>query len=256
MTGLWPHCPKACCRSLLSDGIVAGVGAVLVFLPQIAMLFLFVAILEDCGYMARAAYLMDGMMSRVGLSGKSFIPLLSSFACAVPGIMATRVIEDRRDRLVTILVAPLDELQRSTACLYADDRGFHSRSTSAGRLVGIAGHHDFRTLRSGNRGGDLCRQDPEKDVAQRRDAAICHGAARLPFPLATCRDAARHRTVLGVHSRCRNTDSGSDGDCLGGSLLSASSACRNGCAGSICRPVGKSGAGDQADGRRNGDFVG
>ncbi len=94
-------------QSLLADGVVAGVGAVLTFLPQIAMLFLFVAILEDCGYMSRAAYLMDGIMSRVGLSGKSFIPLLSSFACAVPGIMATRVIENRRDRFVTILVAPL-----------------------------------------------------------------------------------------------------------------------------------------------------
>ncbi len=94
-------------RSLLADGVVAGVGAVLVFLPQIAMLFFFVAILEECGYMSRAAYLMDGMMSRVGLSGKSFIPLLSSFACAVPGIMAARVIEDRRDRFATILVAPL-----------------------------------------------------------------------------------------------------------------------------------------------------
>ncbi len=101
------HVPDGVLQSLLSNGVVAGVGAVLVFLPQIAMLFLFVAILEDCGYMARAAYLMDGVMSRVGLSGKSFIPLLSSFACAVPGIMATRVIENRRDRLVTILVAPL-----------------------------------------------------------------------------------------------------------------------------------------------------
>ena len=99
--------PVGVLQSLLADGVVAGVGAVLAFLPQIAMLFLFVAILEDCGYMARAAYLMDGMMSRVGLSGKSFIPLLSSFACAVPGIMATRVIENRRDRLVTMLVAPL-----------------------------------------------------------------------------------------------------------------------------------------------------
>ncbi|MFO7906685.1 MAG: ferrous iron transport protein B, partial [Pirellulaceae bacterium] len=99
--------PAGVLQSLLSDGVVAGVGAVLAFLPQIAMLFLFVAILEECGYMSRAAYLMDGMMSRVGLSGKSCIPLLSSFACAVPGIMATRVIEDRRDRLVTILVAPL-----------------------------------------------------------------------------------------------------------------------------------------------------
>ena len=99
--------PDGVLESLLANGVVEGVGAVLVFVPQIAMLFLFVAILEDCGYMSRAAYLMDNLMSRVGLSGKSFIPLLSSFACAVPGIMATRVIEDRRDRLVTILVAPL-----------------------------------------------------------------------------------------------------------------------------------------------------
>jgi ferrous iron transport protein B len=78
-----------------------------VFLPQILILFFFVAVLEDCGYMARAAYLMDRLMTRAGLSGKSFIPLLSSFACAIPGIMATRVIESRRDRLTTILIAPL-----------------------------------------------------------------------------------------------------------------------------------------------------
>jgi len=76
-------------------------------LPQIALLFLFIAILEDCGYMARAAFLMDKLMARCGLSGKSFIPMLSSVACAIPGIMATRVIENRRDRLTTILVAPL-----------------------------------------------------------------------------------------------------------------------------------------------------
>jgi ferrous iron transport protein B len=83
------------------------VGAVVIFLPQILILFLFIALLEDCGYMARAAFLMDRLMAGVGLSGKSFIPLLSSFACAVPGIMATRVIENRRDRLATILIAPL-----------------------------------------------------------------------------------------------------------------------------------------------------
>ncbi len=89
------------------EGVIGGVGAVVVFLPQILILFAFIAVLEDCGYMARAAFLMDRLMSRCGLSGKSFIPLLSSVACAVPGIMATRVIEDRRDRLATILVAPL-----------------------------------------------------------------------------------------------------------------------------------------------------
>lgn len=94
-------------RALLADGIIAGVGGVVVFLPQILILFFFIAVLEDCGYMARAAFLMDKLMSRCGLSGKSFIPMLSSVACAVPGIMATRVIEQRRDRLATILVAPL-----------------------------------------------------------------------------------------------------------------------------------------------------
>jgi ferrous iron transport protein B len=99
--------PAGALRSLLADGVVAGVGGVVVFLPQILILFLFIAILEDCGYLARAAYLMDKLMVRVGLSGKSFIPLLSSFACAIPGVMATRVIENRRDRLTTILVAPL-----------------------------------------------------------------------------------------------------------------------------------------------------
>jgi len=94
-------------RSLLTDGVVNGVGSVLVFLPQILILFAFIAVLEDCGYMARAAHLMDKLMARAGLNGKSFIPLLSSVACAVPGIMAARVIENRRDRFATILVAPL-----------------------------------------------------------------------------------------------------------------------------------------------------
>lgn len=94
-------------RSLIVDGVVAGVGGVLAFVPQIALLFLFISLLEDCGYMARAAFLMDKLMVKVGLSGKSFVPLMSSFACAIPGIMATRVIENRRDRFVTILVAPL-----------------------------------------------------------------------------------------------------------------------------------------------------
>lgn len=94
-------------KSLLVDGIIAGVGSVLVFLPQILLLFGFILMLEDSGYMARAAFLMDRLMGRVGLHGRAFIPLLSSFACAVPGIMATRTIENRRDRLTTILVAPL-----------------------------------------------------------------------------------------------------------------------------------------------------
>ena len=94
-------------QSLMANGVVAGVGGVLVFLPQILVLFFFIAVLEDCGYMARAAFLLDRWMGLLGLTGKSFIPLLSSFACAVPGIMATRTIENRRDRLVTMLIAPL-----------------------------------------------------------------------------------------------------------------------------------------------------
>jgi ferrous iron transport protein B len=94
-------------RSLIIDGLIAGVGAVVVFLPQILILFLFILVLEASGYMVRAAFIMDHLMARVGLSGRAFIPLLSSFACAVPGIMATRTIDDPKDRLTTILIAPL-----------------------------------------------------------------------------------------------------------------------------------------------------
>ena len=94
-------------RDLLTDGVIGGVGGILVFLPQIMILFFFVGLLESTGYMARAAFIMDRPMSKVGLHGKSFIPLLGSYACAIPGIMATRTIENAKDRLVTILVAPL-----------------------------------------------------------------------------------------------------------------------------------------------------
>ncbi|TAG08156.1 MAG: ferrous iron transporter B, partial [Verrucomicrobia bacterium] len=93
-------------RSLLVDGVIGGVGGVLVFLPQIVLLFLFVGLLESSGYMARAAYLMDGVMARAGLSGRAFLPLFSSFACAIPGIMAARTIGSAKERLVTIFVAP------------------------------------------------------------------------------------------------------------------------------------------------------
>src|SRR6266540_3128217 len=99
--------PPGALNTLLVSGVIKGVGAVIVFLPQILLLFLFISLLEDSGYMARAAFLMDRLMSKVGLHGKSFIPMLSSFACAIPGIMATRTIESPKDRLVTILVSPL-----------------------------------------------------------------------------------------------------------------------------------------------------
>jgi len=94
-------------RSLLVDGVIAGVGGVLIFLPQILILFFFILLLEDSGYLPRAAFLLDNVMGKVGLSGRAFIPLLSSFACAIPGIMATRTIANWRDRLATIMVAPL-----------------------------------------------------------------------------------------------------------------------------------------------------
>jgi ferrous iron transport protein B len=98
--------PPGPLRSLVVDGVIAGVGTTITFVPQIAVLFFFISILEDSGYMARAAFIMDRLMARVGLSGRAFIPLLSSFACAIPGIMATRTIDNRRDRLATIFVAP------------------------------------------------------------------------------------------------------------------------------------------------------
>ena len=98
--------PEGILTDLVVDGIIAGVGGVLVFLPQILLLFLFISLLEDSGYMARAAFLMDRLMSRIGLHGKAFLPLISSFACAIPGIMATRTIENQRDRFATIMIAP------------------------------------------------------------------------------------------------------------------------------------------------------
>ncbi len=106
MTSAWlAEYPQV--QSLITDGVVEGVGAFLIFLPQILILFLFISLLEETGYMARAAFLMDRLFSWAGLSGKSFVPLLSSFACAVPGILATRTIEDRKARLITIFIAPL-----------------------------------------------------------------------------------------------------------------------------------------------------
>lgn len=103
----WPASLGAPLRSLVTDGIIGGVGGVLVFLPNIALLFMSIAILEDSGYMARAAFIMDRVMHRIGLHGKSFIPMLIGFGCTVPAIMATRTLESRRDRLITMLILPL-----------------------------------------------------------------------------------------------------------------------------------------------------
>lgn len=131
--------PEGALRSLAVDGIVGGVGGVLVFLPQILLLFLFVAILEDCGYMARAAFLMDKLLTKVGLSGQSVIPLLSSFACAVPGIMAARSIPNRRDRLATVLVAPLMSCSARLPVYVLLIAAFVPERTWAGGWIGLQG---------------------------------------------------------------------------------------------------------------------
>lgn len=107
ISGLWPEGAASILQSLLVDGIIGGVGGVLIFLPNILLLFMAIAILEDSGYMARAAFLMDRLMHKIGLHGKSFIPMLIGFGCSVPAIMATRTLENRRDRLTTMLVVPL-----------------------------------------------------------------------------------------------------------------------------------------------------
>ena len=130
--------PPGFIRDMLTEGVIAGVGSVVVFLPQILILFFFILMLESTGYMARAAFLMDGIMARVGLSGRGFIPLLSSFACAVPGIMATRAIADPKDRLTTILIAPLMTCSARLP-VYALIIGAFIPARSVGMGVGLQG---------------------------------------------------------------------------------------------------------------------
>jgi ferrous iron transport protein B len=130
--------PEGVGRSFIADGIIAGVGAVVVFLPQIVILFAFILILEMTGYMVRAAFLMDRLMAGVGLSGRAFIPLLSSFGCAVPGIMATRTIEDPKDRLTTILIAPLMTCSARLP-VYAVIIGAFIPTRSVGPGIGLQG---------------------------------------------------------------------------------------------------------------------
>jgi ferrous iron transport protein B len=138
------HLPAGVFTDLLADGIIAGVGGVLAFLPQILLLFLFISLLEDSGYMARAAFLMDRLMRAVGLHGKAFVPLLSSFACAVPGIMATRTIEHPKDRVATIMIAPfmscsarLPVYTLMIAAFFADRKVFGFISLGALIILGM-----------------------------------------------------------------------------------------------------------------------
>ncbi|MBK1838547.1 ferrous iron transporter B [Azospirillum sp. YIM B02556] len=131
--------PDGLLKSLLTDGIIAGVGSVVIFLPQILVLFFFILILESTGYMARAAFLLDRLMGGVGLHGRAFIPLLSSFACAVPGIMASRTIENRADRLATIMIAPLMTCSARLPVYTLIIAAFVPERTVAGGLIGLQG---------------------------------------------------------------------------------------------------------------------
>jgi ferrous iron transport protein B len=132
------HLPDSFLRDLLNEGVLNGVGSVVVFLPQIVILFAFILVMEQSGYMARAAFIMDRLMAYVGLSGRSFIPLLSSFACAIPGIMATRAIADPKDRLTTILIAPLMTCSARLP-VYAVIIGAFIPATSVGWGIGLQG---------------------------------------------------------------------------------------------------------------------
>ncbi len=131
--------PDGMLKSLITDGIIAGVGSVLIFLPQILVLFFFILILESTGYMARAAFLLDRLMGGVGLHGRAFIPLLSSFACAVPGIMAARTIENRADRLATIMIAPLMTCSARLPVYTLIIAAFVPSRTVAGGMIGLQG---------------------------------------------------------------------------------------------------------------------
>ena len=170
--------PSGDLRDLLSDGVIAGVGGVVVFLPQILILFFFIGLLEDTGYMARAAFLMDRVMSKVGLHGKSFIPLLSSYACAIPGIMATRTIENPKDRLVTILVSPLMSCSARlpvyalmiAALLPADSVWTKGVLMMILYLLGTVGALFFAWLF-------------KKSILKGGDGSLSHGVAPLPTPL-------------------------------------------------------------------------
>lgn len=181
--------PDGFVRGLIVEGLLAGVGAVIVFLPQILILFLFILLLEASGYMTRAAFLMDGIMAKVGLSGRGFIPLLSSFACAVPGIMATRAIPDAKDRLTTILIAPLMTCSARLPVYTLIIGAFIPNRTVGGSLVGLQGLVLFglylsgivgalvvalvlrRTVAKGNAAGFMMEM-PRYQMPRLRDVAI------------------------------------------------------------------------------------
>ncbi len=174
--------PDGFVRSLLIDGVIAGVGSVVVFLPQILILFLFILILESTGYMTRAAFVMDRMMAGVGLSGHSFIPLLSSFACAIPGIMATRTIMDQKDRLTTILIAPLMTCSARLP-VYTVIIGAFIPAQSIGPGVGLQGTVLFALYLAGIIGAMLVAFLLRKSVAKGGGSSFLIEMPRYQWPL-------------------------------------------------------------------------
>ena len=173
--------PDTLLRSAITDGVIAGVGAVVVFLPQIVVLFAFILILEMSGYMVRAAFIMDRLMASVGLSGRAFIPLLSSFACAVPGIMATRTIEDPRDRLTTILIAPLMTCSARLP-VYAVIIGAFIPERSVGPGLGLQGLVLFGLYIAGIVGAMLAALVIRKTVAQGSSLGFMMEMPRYQLP--------------------------------------------------------------------------
>jgi ferrous iron transport protein B len=174
--------PDGFVRSFLIDGVIAGVGSVVVFLPQILILFLFILILESTGYMTRAAFVMDRMMASVGLSGHSFIPLLSSFACAIPGIMATRSIMDQKDRLTTILIAPLMTCSARLP-VYTVIIGAFIPTRSIAPGIGLQGTVLFALYLAGIVGAMLAALFLRKSVAKGGGSSFLIEMPRYQWPL-------------------------------------------------------------------------
>ncbi len=173
--------PDGLLRSFLTDGVIAGVGSVVVFLPQILILFLFILLLEASGYMTRAAFVMDRMMAAVGLSGHSFIPLLSSFACAIPGIMATRTIMDQKERLATILIAPLMTCSARLP-VYTVIIGAFIPSTTVGPGIGLQGLVLFGLYIAGILGAMLAASVIQRFITQSRTSSFLIEMPRYQWP--------------------------------------------------------------------------
>jgi ferrous iron transport protein B len=173
--------PDGLLRSFLTDGVIAGVGSVVVFLPQILILFLFILLLEASGYMTRAAFVMDRMMAAVGLSGHSFIPLLSSFACAIPGIMATRTIMDQKERLATILIAPLMTCSARLP-VYTLIIGAFIPAQSVGLGIGLQGLVLFALYIAGIIGAMLAAAAIQRFVTQSRTSSFLIEMPRYQMP--------------------------------------------------------------------------